>query len=109
MQDQAAISPSDPRTGPVPPGSSPSASEIGNWLVLHLAARLDVNPTDMDTNASFDSLGIDSVIAIALSGELAEWLRRDVDPTMIYDYPTISELARHLAGVEPQASGQAGL
>jgi len=32
-----------------------------------------------------------------LSGDLEAWLGRELSPSLIYDYPTIESLARHLA------------
>ena len=47
---------------------------------------------------SFSRFGLSSQSAVELSGVLGEWLGRTVSPTLLYDYPTVGELAAHLAG-----------
>jgi acyl carrier protein len=32
-----------------------------------------------------------------MSGDLEDWVGRKIDPTLLYDYPTIETLAQHLA------------
>jgi len=32
-----------------------------------------------------------------MTGDLEEWLEREFDPTVLYDYPTIELLTAHLA------------
>jgi acyl carrier protein len=76
---------------------SPTAAEIQAWLVSHLAAVLEVDPTQVDVATPFDRYGLDSVAAIGLTGDLEEWLGYDLDPTLLYDYPTIEAVSRHLA------------
>src|SRR5262249_14255020 len=59
--------------------------------------RLRVSPQDIDVGLPFACYGFSSVQAISLSGELGEALGRRLPPTLLYDYPTIEALARHLA------------
>ncbi len=85
----------------VPPTASlnPTATEkaIREWLVLHIAEWLQLSPEKIDTREVLASYGLDSVTAVRLSGELEESLGRKISPTLVYDYPTIEALARHLA------------
>jgi acyl carrier protein len=41
---------------------------------------------------------MDSMQAMHLSGDLADWLGQQLSPTVVWDYPTIELLASHLAG-----------
>jgi acyl carrier protein len=36
-------------------------------------------------------------VAIGLTGDLEDWLGTRLDPTLLYDYPTVAALAKHLA------------
>ncbi|MEM8808096.1 MAG: beta-ketoacyl synthase N-terminal-like domain-containing protein [Cyanobacteria bacterium P01_G01_bin.38] len=74
-----------------------SASRIEAWLVTRIASYLKVEPTEIEPQEPFSSHGLDSATAVSLSGELETWLARPLSPTLIYDYPTIARLARHLA------------
>jgi amino acid adenylation domain-containing protein len=81
-----------------------TASAIESWLVNRVAEALGVSPTDIDVREALASYGLDSVRAVSLSGDLEEWLDRRLSPTLVYDYPTIEALARHLAEPLPSAS-----
>ncbi len=74
-----------------------SPEEVQEWLVKHLAEAMDLDPAAIDVSAPFETLGVDSVTAIGMTGHLEEWLNVTIDPTVIYDYPTIEELAAYLA------------
>ncbi len=55
----------------------------------------------IDRTAPFSSFGLDSVALVELSGELSAFLGRGLAPTLLYDFPTIDRLSRHLAGASP--------
>lgn len=74
-----------------------SAAEIERWLVRASARSLRVEERDIDPHRPFPELGMDSIAAVELSGDLELWLGRKVAPTVIWDYPTIALLAAHLA------------
>jgi acyl carrier protein len=44
-------------------------------------------------------LGLDSVYAMTLSGDVEERFDIEVEPTMAWDHPTVNALARHLTDV----------
>ena len=69
------------------------AGDIENWIVSYLSDLLKI-PTDQIE--PFESLGLDSAAAIAIVGELEEWLDTDIEPTAPYDYPTIDEFSSYL-------------
>lgn len=75
----------------------PSSQEIQTWMVSYLADLLEMDPEEIATDVPFDSYGLDSSSAVGMTGELEEWLGAVVDPTFIYDYPTVDALAEHLA------------
>jgi acyl transferase domain-containing protein/acyl carrier protein len=82
---------------------SRTAEVIQAWLVCKLSERLGIESHAMDVREPFSSYGLGSTEAVGLSGELAEWLGRQLSPALAYEYPTIETLARHLAG-SPEAS-----
>jgi acyl carrier protein len=75
-----------------------SAMAIQTWIVEYLAQLLEVDPADVDVTIPFDRYGLDSAAAVGMTGELADWLDHEMDPTLLYDYPTIESLVQHLAG-----------
>lgn len=75
----------------------PSAAEIQAWMSSYLAQLLALEPDEINVTIPFDRYGLDSSVAVGLTGDLEDWLDRKLDPTLLYDYPTIEALAQHLA------------
>lgn len=76
---------------------SPPAEVISAWLVSRLSTLLAIEPSEIDTREPFASYGLGSTELVSLSGELGEWLGRQLSPELAYECPTIEALARHLA------------
>jgi 8-amino-7-oxononanoate synthase len=74
-----------------------SAEQLRGWMVARLAAALQIPPEAIDVDAPFVEHGLDSIAALQLTGALEEVLNRSLSATLIFDYPTIETLARHLA------------
>jgi acyl carrier protein len=77
----------------------PEPSEIQTWIISYLAELLQVDPEQVDPTIPFDRYGLDSSAAYALTGDLEDWLGREIDPTAIYDYPTVERLSEHLSSM----------
>jgi phthiocerol/phenolphthiocerol synthesis type-I polyketide synthase C len=95
-------SPLDPRpeaqSGDARPGGDGrGAGEIAAWVVSQLSQQLGLSPTGIDTSLPFAYYGLDSIHAIRLIAALEGWLGHELSPTLAYEYPTIDELAEHLA------------
>jgi acyl transferase domain-containing protein/acyl carrier protein len=84
----------------------PNAELIQAWLIARLSERLGIGSHDIDIREPLASYGLGSTDAVILAGELAEWLERKLSPALVYQYPTIETLARHLAE-SPDATGPA--
>ena len=74
-----------------------SATEIQDWIVAYLANLLEIEPEEVDVTIPFDRYGLDSSAAVGLTGDLEEWLGKEIDPTLLYDYPTVEALVQHLS------------
>jgi acyl carrier protein len=70
---------------------------IENWLANLISEILGIPLSEVDRTVRFDRYGLDSVAAVSVSAELGKHLGSELDATLIYDYPTISKLSRHLA------------
>ncbi len=79
----------------------PNTEAIQRWLATKISQQVGIAPNEIDIKQPFNSYGIDSVTAVSLSGELAEWLGQPLSPTLIYDYPTIEALAKSLTNKIP--------
>jgi acyl-CoA synthetase (AMP-forming)/AMP-acid ligase II/3-oxoacyl-(acyl-carrier-protein) synthase/acyl carrier protein len=101
---RSVIEPEETRAVEIPrgqPAGPRGADEIRRWLVARLAAALGVAESEIDPHRHLAGTGLTSVRVIGLTGELEEWLGRPLSPTLVYEYPTLEELAHHLAG-DPQ-------
>ena len=74
-----------------------SEDTIADWMITKLAEILKIKPDQIDVNEPFATYGLTSVKAVALTGDLEDWLGRPLTATLAYDYPNISALAHYLA------------
>jgi acyl carrier protein len=73
-----------------------AAETIEAWIVGRIALALGVDPTIIDPTEPFAATGLTSPDAIALTGELADWLGVEVPATAPWDHPTPAHLAEAL-------------
>ncbi len=71
--------------------------EAQDWLVSQLSELIGVAPQQIDVREPFAAYGLTSREAICLSGDLCDWLGREISPTIVYNFPDIASLAEHLA------------
>lgn len=61
-----------------------------------IADELNISGESVDVDAPITSFGLDSIAAFTLTLALAERLERDLPASLLWEYPTISEMARFL-------------
>jgi acyl carrier protein len=76
----------------------PSESAIRDWCVEYLARTLELSDQAIDPEATFARLGLDSANSVYLIVELEDWLGLELTPDLVFEHPTIAELARNLSG-----------
>jgi acyl carrier protein len=69
---------------------------ILRWLTAQLASYLEVPATAIDPMVPLAEMGVDSVHAVSLVGDVEAHFDIDVDPTMIFDYPTLAHIAEYI-------------
>lgn len=70
---------------------------IRQWLVEHLASLVDLPVRDIDTAKSFESYGLDSRVAVRVSGRLERLVERRLSPGLLFEHRNIDELSAFLA------------
>jgi acyl carrier protein len=75
-----------------------SVAVVQAWIAAYIADLLEVDVDKIDVTVPFKSYGLDSSAAIGMTGDLEDWLGQEIDPTVLYDYPTIKGLAQYLGG-----------
>ncbi|HSR98522.1 MAG TPA: acyl carrier protein [Kofleriaceae bacterium] len=71
---------------------------LERWIAELVASAVDLEPAAIDVEARLDRYGIDSAAAIGLTDELEQRLGVPLDPTLLYEYPTIRRLSGFLTG-----------
>ncbi|MCX4883661.1 MULTISPECIES: acyl carrier protein [unclassified Streptomyces] len=72
--------------------------QVRSWLVGRVAEHLKVAPETVSPQAVFSELGLSSVQAVELTAELEDFSGLKIPPTMVYEYPTIDDVAAYVAG-----------
>ncbi|WP_125717732.1 non-ribosomal peptide synthetase/type I polyketide synthase [Pseudoalteromonas rubra] len=62
--------------------------------------EVDRQPNSLDVDATFLSLGVDSMKAVRISGELMELHDIELEATVLYEHPSIAQLAHYLCQFE---------
>jgi len=75
-----------------PAKSSPDRSELSRFLTSQVAARLDCPVEAVGLDSDLLRLGLQSIDAVVISGELEDYTKREVDPTLLLSYRTISQI-----------------
>lgn len=73
------------------------ASDIESWLTARFAHELNVPAERLGAETPLVAFGLDSLTVAEISGELETWLEVKLEPTLVWDHPTIRALAEHLA------------
>jgi acyl carrier protein len=73
------------------------AETIQAWIILRFSEAIGVKPDQIDPRLPLTSFGLDSLTAFNLTGDLADWLGRDLPATLLWEHPTIVSLSQHLA------------
>jgi acyl carrier protein len=73
-------------------------AEIDSFIRTWMKEQLE---QDVDSGANFAAVGMDSLDAVQLTDELAQFVGAEELPvSLILDHPTPRELAEHLASLE---------
>ncbi|MFC9664216.1 MULTISPECIES: acyl carrier protein [unclassified Nocardia] len=67
-----------------------------DWLIERVADYTERAPHQVDPTIPLAELGMDSVSAVALCGEIEDRWMLDIDPTLVFEYPTIAAIATYL-------------
>lgn len=78
-------------TGPL------TEEKLAGWLTEHLARRVDLPVEEIDTGKTFEAYGLDSRVAVQVSGALEKLVERRLSPGLLYEHQTIDALSGHLA------------
>jgi acyl carrier protein len=79
----------------VAPGNV-SEAEIREWCIACVKRTIDDPSIAIGPDATFAQMGLDSATSAYFVVELEEWLGCELEPEIVFEYPTIAELARFI-------------
>ena len=79
------------------PGPEPTESEISDWCLAYIRRTVDDPSIAIGPDIPFPRMGLDSATSAYFIVELEEWLGIELEPELAIEYPTIGDLARHIA------------
>jgi acyl carrier protein len=85
----------------------PDEAVLAVWLTGRIAGYLHLGRDAVPPDAPLRDVGVDSVTALALCNDLEDEFGVAVDPTIVFDFPTVDAIAGHLAGLDRAGTGTA--
>ena len=76
--------------------TAPTLDGLRGWLIDCVAGHLGRDAATIATDQPLTSYGLDSVYALSIAAELEDHLDVSLDPTLIWDHPTIDALSTAL-------------
>lgn len=73
-----------------------SVEGIRRWLVERVAFYLERAESDVDPDGELVDMGLDSVYAMTLSGDVEDRFGLEIEPTLAWDYSTVNALTDYL-------------
>ncbi|MGP3953672.1 acyl carrier protein [Streptomyces sp. 7N604] len=73
-----------------------TADTLRGWLAACVASHLGRPVQEIATDVSLADYGLDSVYVLAIAAELEDYLDISLDPTVMWDNPTIDGLSEVL-------------
>lgn len=73
-------------------------ADIRTWLIERVAEYTQREIDDVDPAVKLTRYRFDSIYALSLCGDIEDKYGIEVDPTLVWDYPTIDAIAQYLAG-----------
>lgn len=77
--------------------NAPDAEALTEWFTRKVGGYLNVASATIDVDTPLADFGLDSALTMSLCADLRCEYGFDVDTTLVWDYPTISAIAEHLA------------
>jgi len=80
------------------PASLRTKEDIQRWCIAFVARALNQPEARVNPEVELESYGLDSALLVGMIVQLEEALGREISPSILFEQPTISGLASHLAG-----------
>lgn len=82
------------------------AGAIQEWSQDYISGLLKVPREQINPTAEFDSLGLDSSLAVAFIMSMEEWVEIELTPEMLFEHSNVASLSRHVAELLREAEAE---
>ncbi|WP_405019862.1 acyl carrier protein [Kitasatospora sp. NBC_00070] len=82
------------------------ATAARDWLLERVSLYQHRDPLTIDPTVPLAEYGLDSVGALSLCGDLEDEFGLMVEPTLLWDHPTLDSLVGYLTAAIPAAAGR---
>lgn len=80
-------------------GTTRSAEAVREWLTGQIAGYVQRPAAEIRSDLPLAEYGLDSVSAMTVCLDIEEHLGLSVEPTLVWDHPTVDALSDALAGM----------
>lgn len=88
------------------PGGDSLLNKTQVWLAELLAEELKIPFSRLELDTAFQDYGVDSIMIAQLLRRMNQLAMLDLEPTLLFEYPTIESLAAWLVSAHPAAVSQ---
>ncbi|MFE3557064.1 acyltransferase domain-containing protein [Streptomyces sp. NPDC059193] len=93
-------------SGPIDTSHMDTVEAVTQWLRQEIAVRSGRAPGEVRDDDLFSTIGIDSMRAVALMGDLSELTGTRLSPALMWSHPSIAALAARVVEGEPDAPAE---
>jgi len=69
---------------------------LNTWLTERVSTYVKRKPEEIKMDVPLSEYGLDSVYALTISGDIEDYLGISIEPTIMWDFPTIEKLSKVL-------------
>lgn len=69
---------------------------IESRIASYIAGFLGVDAAEVDMEMDVERFGLNSAVVVSLVGDLEDWLGVELSPSILYEFPTVRSVSRHL-------------
>ncbi|MEU7041075.1 acyl carrier protein [Streptomyces varsoviensis] len=73
-----------------------STEDLRAWLTQCVALHVQLTPEQIKPDVPLTDYGLDSIYALTVASEIEDHLGIDLDPTVMWNHPTIDDLVGFL-------------
>lgn len=77
------------------------------WLISLFSKELKMDPAKLGIETSFQNFGVDSIFLTQILRSINQGIKADLEPSILYEYPTIDLLTARLVGTYSSSLSQA--